>query len=45
MSEGNEIDVDLPLAFVADFGAGGRITRARMFPDVDAALQAAGLAG
>ncbi len=41
----SEIDVDLPLAFVADFGAAGRIARARIFPDVNAALKAAGLAG
>ena len=41
----SEIDVDLPLAFVADFGAAGRITRARIFPDGEAALKAVGLTG
>jgi ketosteroid isomerase-like protein len=38
------IHVDLPMAFLMDFGADHRITRARIYLDVDAALDAAGLA-
>jgi ketosteroid isomerase-like protein len=41
----SRIDVDLPMAWVADFGADHRVTRARIRLDVDAALKAVGLAG
>jgi ketosteroid isomerase-like protein len=38
------IDVDLPMAWVVDFGGDGRMTRARIFHDLEAALEAAGAA-
>jgi ketosteroid isomerase-like protein len=37
------IEFDVPAALVAEFGADDRITRARIYTDVNAALQAVGL--
>jgi ketosteroid isomerase-like protein len=39
------VALDQPAAWIGDFGADHRITRARIYLDVDAALEAVGLAG
>jgi ketosteroid isomerase-like protein len=40
---GSGIEFDQPSAIVAAFGSDHRITRARIYADVDAALEAVGL--
>jgi ketosteroid isomerase-like protein len=40
----SRIEVDLPMAWVTEFGADHRVRRARIYLDVDVALKAVGLA-